>query len=572
MGRHKTIITLNRLFIVIFISLILAFQTGCQDDDDDDNGGGKETATSFTYSKDLGSTPSTVYFIFTNDTYQDLSITPVVNVTSSSSPSLSYNNFEADLLLHNNLNELQDPAGKKGYIIKGKEEINEFYKNLPQMTVKDDSDQQQSMVLSTEPHYYTLGESHTFIVDNNGNTVDATFRGDITDDGIKLNLWVANNALAGSCDKEFCMTQEMLDAMGGKFLDSDSSNDIYYFMTNIFGNPWGSHSYNNLIAETAKNEIDILFYDIDNDNATSGGVVGFYHPKDIYLNSNVEVSNERLMFYIDSVFTAQPEDTTWDVTDYWPSEMVATLAHEFQHMIHFYEKEVSRGASSETWINEMCSMAAEDLLASKIEVDGPRGVAWDDGSAGLTENEQGRIPLYNAFTYVGVADWYSGNDVYISYSINYVLGAYLSRNFGGAQFFQNVVQNDFADYRAIEYALTASGSGETFSSAMQKWGSAVIQSDITADVDYRYNIGRYFSSSAGNVIYDLGSINFYNYNYVYDKGTLEGPGIYTPAGLGNLSKVYKTSNILVKAAENVTGNFTAKVTMSSGMKYNVLIR
>ena len=51
-------------------------------------------------------------------------------------------------------------------------------------------------------------------------------------------------------------------------------------------------------------------------------------------------------------------------------------------MIHFYQKPILRGAGSEAWLNEMSSEVAEDLIADKMEGDGPRSVDYDDPTAG----------------------------------------------------------------------------------------------------------------------------------------------------------------------------------------------
>ena len=85
---------------------------------------------------------------------------------------------------------------------------------------------------------------------------------------------------------------------------------------------------------------------------------------------------------MDSAYFAVPDGPTWEVTDRGPSVIIGTLAHEFQHMIHFYQKPVVRDADSESWLNEMASEVAEDLIADKMMVSGPRGVAYDDPTAG----------------------------------------------------------------------------------------------------------------------------------------------------------------------------------------------
>ena len=89
-----------------------------------------------------------------------------------------------------------------------------------------------------------------------------------------LNIWVSNDSFEGNCTGT-CVTQEMVNALAETFLLSGStSNDIYDWVTNIYGEEWGIDAqtkYSTLIGES--NEITILLTDIDNDNSANGGVV-----------------------------------------------------------------------------------------------------------------------------------------------------------------------------------------------------------------------------------------------------------------------------------------------------------
>ena len=189
------------------------------------------------------------------------------------------------------------------------------------------------------------------------------------------------------------------------------------------------------------------------------------------------ISAERLIFFMDSVFMALPEGPTWEVTDRRPSIVISTLAHEYQHMIHFYQKPILRDARSETWLNEMASEVAEDLIADKLKVNGPRGVAYDDPTAGMAGNERGRLPYYNLFNDIQVTTW--GGKI-ANYAVNYALGAYLARTYGGAELFSEIVQGDSSGVAAIEAALTAAGHEVTFGEVLADWATATLLSDNTA--------------------------------------------------------------------------------------------
>ncbi len=81
----------------------------------------------------------------------------------------------------------------------------------------------------------------------------------------------------------------MVDAIADTFLLGDGSdNDIYDWVTNIYGEEWDSdaqNKYPNLIG--ADNEITILLTDIDGDNSPKGGVIGFFWSKDNFDKSYV---------------------------------------------------------------------------------------------------------------------------------------------------------------------------------------------------------------------------------------------------------------------------------------------
>jgi hypothetical protein len=368
----------------------------------------------------------------------------------------------------------------------------------------------------------------------------------------------------------------MLDTLAGKFLQTGLDNDIYDWVTDIFGVPWGPHSQSSLIPATATPEIHIVLYDIDNDgypNTSGLYTVGFFYARDNYertTNGVTKKSNELVMFYMDATLFAAKDAATWDITDYWPEEVVSTLAHEFQHMIHFYQKQVVFGTgATQTWLNEMSSMVAEDLVADKINVNGPRGVSYTTGTAGAAGNEAGRLPYYNYYNDIPVTQWSAG-DPLASYSINYALGAYLARAYGGAAFFRDVVQSNKTGTDAIVYALEQNGgAGLTFADILQQWGAAVLLSDSTSTpADLQYNAGDWFTDSLG---YNLGSINLYYYTEYYSGQV--GPYIYSGSGaVGYPQGEFPTSNLYYQAAAGASGTLTWHVQMDSGVRLTVVVK
>ena len=505
------------------------------------------------YDLTLTTAPADVYFIFTNTSTASSVNKPVV----TSSIVSKNNNLSVNKRVYR---PSVDLIG-----LRGKPAITAF-NNSPFVYTEDNlgGAANKNLIAPSGPSFATVDDPLTFKIDES-DTVAATCRKTLTVGGKTVNIWVANDCWSGAGVKTYEVTTAMTDVLAEKFLKSGVDNDIYDWLSNIYGAEWGAHSFSELIGDT--DEIDILLFDIDGDDVPAGGVVmGYFWAKDNFKSSgakSIAYSNERVMFYLDAVMYARPDGGTWEDTDTWPSEMFSTLGHEFQHMIHFYQKAVLRTGSSnsETWINEMCSLVSEDLIARKLQVSGPRGVAWDDGTAGSSGNSSDRLSRYNTNNDDAVAAW---SGTLENYSVNYAFGAFLARNFGGAQLFKDIIQNTSTNYEAINNALTAGSYSKNFADVLQAWGVANILSDNTNPTSdcYQYNNTGWFNSTIGSISYDLGSINLYNYSPT--------PTIYTT--LPTSGGMNGSSNIYYNAGVNLSGSNRWRIKIDSGVRLTVIVR
>ena len=435
------------------------------------------------------------------------------------------------------------------------------------------------------PAFYTEGDQGS-LFDRDESAVSATVRKIVaadTDFGAKsLVLWVDDDLWSNS-DTPLSgkVSPQMVSALAERFLTTGPSNDICDWVTGIFGDEWGPHSEPYLIDDTG--EIHILLYDIDGDQFPSPGesrVWGFYWARDNFkkTSSGIELdySNERLMFYLDAPIFAHDsdEDGTWEIEeDYCPANMLSVIAHEYQHMIHFYQKFIvyQTTGSYEPWLNEMASLVAEDFLSPHLGVNGPRGIDPTDGTAGSPYIRGGRLPLFAATNSTSVTDWQEGEDVLKSYSAVYAFGAYLARNFGGPLFFRHLVQCSETSQGAVEYALSQRGFTDGFEQILRKWGTAVLLSDNTAmqGTGSEYNRNGWFNSSLGGIDYDLGSINMYNYQYDSQDGLY----IYSGDGpVGPADGQQQNSNLLFLAGRDLSGTGTWTVWMPDPVKLTVVIK
>lgn len=395
-----------------------------------------------------------------------------------------------------------------------------------------------------------------------------TLRRVATDGTVTLAVWVADREWAPTCaSRGECVTRQMVDEVADRFLRPGGNNDIYDWVSNIFGAPWGPHEVVGrdgqpfLIPAEAVDEIHILMYDIEGDGVAPG-IAGYYWSIHNRLRQPdhplLQHSLERLILFMDSPLLSVSE-----------SGFYATLAHEFQHVIHFYQKLVLRDAFSETWLNEQASEVAEDLVADKLMIPGPRGVDHDDPTAGEPENRRGRLSLYNLYNDSQVTAWDSSG---INYSLNYAFGAYLARNYGGAPLYRDIVQSDRAGVGAVEGALRRHGHDESFLDLLVNWGAANLLSDNTAaPAPYRYNTGSWRTSSIGGVEYRLGSIDLYHY-IIGRPGRLSRAGPYLhPLPSFNERVQPPHSNMYTTLGRN-SGTLSLRVTAESDNVVTVVVK
>ncbi|HOX34018.1 MAG TPA: peptidase M30 [Spirochaetales bacterium] len=396
-----------------------------------------------------------------------------------------------------------------------------------------------------------------------------------------LNIWVADDCWAGSGEKKHEVSQAMVEALADEFLAPGPANDIYDWVTSVLGPEWGPSSYADLVGFDG--EITILLSDIERDDADDGGIVGYFWAGNSIRAGYEADSNERVMFVVDAVMYANPDPAglgldapgyvggAWSPASYWAEETFSTLAHEFQHMIHFYQKGIvarGDGRSAEVWIDEMCSMLVEDLVAEKLGIPGPRGVAGSEPGAGAAGNREGRIPLFNLYMTNGLTK--TSNYGILDYSFSYAFGAWLARNYGGAGFVRRLVRSPYRDELGLLEAVeAASGREESMRGLLGRWGVAVLASSRSGmPPGYRLNEGAWFASSAGGVAFNLGSIDFFNYSYDYGGTIYDGPRIYGPSSPLPIRTQPKASNVYYLAGRGLTGKRSWTIETPEGVVFS----
>jgi hypothetical protein len=270
---------------------------------------------------------------------------------------------------------------------------------------------------------------------NNGNWVQRTAKLEVQ--GQYANIWVVNN---------------LIDYAKAKTL-SDKFDKIYPAETNILGYEYGGGPGGNG-GKDGDPKIQILVYDI------GGNTLGYFWSKDFYdqliLNAVGYKTNLAEIFYVNSSYANDRLDL-----------ICSTLAHELQHMINFNEKFVKKGKNSNAWYNEMLSMMTQDVIEGLIDI---------------TPSHQdhvikSRMPQFlKDYSGSSFTTWYpSDASAGINYGKGYAFGAYLLRNYGGAELLKAILANDAVDAASITAALKTITGGEiSFEEALRRFGEAMI--------------------------------------------------------------------------------------------------
>lgn len=162
---------------------------------------------------------------------------------------------------------------------------------------------------------------------------------------IVTNAFEQTPAVLKSIGRHCYVFLEEGKSISGEAIDKVQKNfddNIYPTNTRNFGSEWKP-------GIDGDERITLLMFDIkDGYSGTGGFVGGYFYAVDSYLQEKLPAhvkSNEREMFYLD----INPSDPVSD-------RYMNTIAHEFQHMIHF-----NNDSSEYSWVNEACSQIAPYL-------------------------------------------------------------------------------------------------------------------------------------------------------------------------------------------------------------------
>ncbi len=382
-----------------------------------------------------------------------------------------------------------------------------------------------------------------------------------------INIWVEDSLWNNQSYVKNKIDKNIVSTLADKFL-LDGQNDIYSIITNIYGKEYyeEASSYNELI--NGGREIDIVLFNIHNYYGY-GSVLGYFNAIDLFKSGQgiTRYSNESPVFFLDAYSLSDSQELFWNLDDYWPEATVSTLAHEFTHLVTFYQHKVKRGGTMARWMNEMLAILSEDIVSNSIGLRGPRGIIGDDLSAGSGYESRGRLPIANFYNNFPINDYYMSSS--LNYSIVYSYGAFLLRNFArsidGLEFFRDIVWSGENDFEAIEKALERNGYNYSFVDTVEMWGKATLLSrEVFNGTElYKLNNGSNgFISGIGENKYKIGSINMFNYS--------TSPTLYI-INSKDIPKLSGASTLLFLLGYKESGNLSFNLTLPNYLRVEFIV-
>ena len=225
-------------------------------------------------------------------------------------------------------------------------------------------------------------------------------------------------------------------------MNNSFETNIYPTLTNYFGLPPDIDGNGKII---------LLVFDID--PVPTGFVAGFFYELNQYpYKSNhdqYKYSNEAEILHIDIL----------------AADDVGTIAHEFQHLIHY-----GHDNDEDTWLDEGASVFSEYLIG-------------DDPLSGTYGNYFQSDPDVSLTYWDGIGS----TMVFANYGASYSFMFYLAEKYGGNPLIQNLVERSANGIQSVEDALFQQGYDVQFAEVFRNWTIANFLDDTSfADGSYGF--------------------------------------------------------------------------------------
>ncbi len=217
---------------------------------------------------------------------------------------------------------------------------------------------------------------------------------------------------------------------------------IYPRLTQVYGSEWSPGIDND-------SRIVILITKIKK------GTGGYFNSIDEYPKAQISSSNERETIYLNSAYLSLPSAKGF-------------LAHEFQHMINFYQKEKLRNSLEEIWLNEARSEYASTLCG------------YDSLYQG--SNLERRVKDFLRYPTDSLTEWQNEPADYAA--VNLFMQYLVSRY--GEQILTKTMRTEAVGIESINQALASAGFVERFNEIFYNWTIANFVNDCQLGEGQKY--------------------------------------------------------------------------------------
>ncbi len=253
----------------------------------------------------------------------------------------------------------------------------------------------------------------------------------------KAYWYIDSNWLDGMDSIQYQEATASLNSLSIEFDDR-----IYPILTQIFGNEWRPGIDNDL-------RITILIHPMDESTG------GYFNSADEFSKSQIPTSNEREMIYFNAVHLSKVLAKSF-------------LAHEFQHLISFNQKEKTYGVNEDIWLNEARSEYISTLLGYNQEFQG--------------SNLERKLKSFLDKPYDSLTEW---RNLPYDYGVVNLFIHYLVDHYG-LGIITNSLKSPYTGIKSINYALSRVNFEKDFSEIFTDWTITVLVNDCSISPTYCY--------------------------------------------------------------------------------------
>ena len=289
-------------------------------------------------------------------------------------------------------------------------------------------------------------EKHTFNmdIDEDYNTQRDIVRGTMVHAGKHCYIWIIDNE-----DPESLLSKEEYEAF------ADNFDKIYEKETALCGPKYDGTSMFSYII-TPNDKISIVLHDIGN-NKSTGRWFGYF--SSICFMNNQDGQNAIEAIFVDSYYAKQESNK---------KKLYSTLTHEFNHMLNYVNKTLKYGKYMSPWYTELLSMITEDFFMEDLNLE-------------YSDSPQSRLESFivKGRNY-GFGNWNNEDSASVGYKYAnaYAFGAYLARNYGGAELIHEIATNEYVDEESVIKAVNKiNGTNKTFNDLIKEFPEILLNTD-----------------------------------------------------------------------------------------------